>query len=92
MSLLSQEEIDLELSSRPGWSQQGDAIVKQFDRGDFNGSVQFLVAVAEVADEMNHHPDASVSWSKVTLTLSTHSAGGLTGFDFELAERIDEIA
>ncbi len=92
MSLLNQAEIDYELSRLTGWSQQGDAIEKRFDRGDFSGAIEFLTAVAATADEIGHHPDARVSWGAVTLSITTHSEGGLTGFDFELAERVDEIA
>ncbi len=92
MSLLNQEEIEYELSRLNGWKQEGDAIEKQFDRGDFSGAVGFLSEVAVTADEIDHHPDAQVSWSKVKLSITTHSAGGLTAMDFELAERIDEIA
>lgn len=92
MSLLNQEEIELELGQLSGWTQNGDAIEKQFDRGDFSGAVEFLAVVAGTADEIGHHPDVRISWSRVTLSITTHSAGGLTGLDFELAERIDEIA
>ncbi|HEV7918996.1 MAG TPA: 4a-hydroxytetrahydrobiopterin dehydratase, partial [Solirubrobacterales bacterium] len=62
------------------------------DRGDFKGAVDFLNAVTPIAEQMNHHPDVAISWKDVTLTLSTHSAGGLTDNDFKLARAIEQAA
>lgn len=92
MALLSDAEIETRLGDLPGWRRDGDAIVKTFERGDFVGSVKFLDSVVEPAEEMGHHPDVEISWDKVTLTLSTHSEGGLTAADFELAAKIDALA
>lgn len=92
METLSDEEIDSRLGELDGWEREGETITKTFDRGDFVGSVDFVRALVEPAEEMNHHPDLSISWSKVTVSLSTHSAGGLTANDFELAKRIDALA
>jgi 4a-hydroxytetrahydrobiopterin dehydratase len=92
MELLSDEEIASRLDQLDGWERQGDAIRKSFDRGDFVGSVEFVRAVVEPAEEMGHHPDLSISWSKVEVTITTHSEGGLTENDFELAKRIDALA
>jgi 4a-hydroxytetrahydrobiopterin dehydratase len=92
MARLSDEEIDEQLGKVDGWRRDGDAIVKEYDRGDFAGSVDFVNAIAPSADDMNHHPDLAISWSTVTVTISTHSEGGLTGNDFELARRIDAVA
>jgi 4a-hydroxytetrahydrobiopterin dehydratase len=92
MALLSDAEIEARLAELPGWERSGDAIVRTFERGDFAGSVRFLDSVVEPAEAMNHHPDVEISWDKVKLTLSTHSEGGLTGADFELAARIDALA
>jgi 4a-hydroxytetrahydrobiopterin dehydratase len=92
MARLSDEEIDEQLGKVDGWRRDGDAIVKEYDRGDFAGSVDFVNAIAPSADDMNHHPDLAISWSTVTVTISTHSEGGLTGNDFELARRIDSVA
>jgi 4a-hydroxytetrahydrobiopterin dehydratase len=91
MARLSDQEIEQALSDCDGWSRDGDAIVKEFDRGDFAGSVDFVNAIAPSAEEMNHHPDLEVSWATVTVRISTHSEGGLTGSDFELASRIDGL-
>ena len=90
--LLSDSEIEERLAELDGWARAGDAITKSFDRGDFVGSVEFVKALVEPAEEMNHHPDLTISWSEVGVSLSTHSAGGLTANDFELAKRIDALA
>ncbi len=92
MALLSDAEIESRLADLEGWQRRGDAIERQFDLRDFTGSVEFVNRIARPAEEMNHHPDLEISWSKVTVSLSTHSQGGLTGNDFELAERIDKLA
>ena len=93
MALLTQEEIDVALSGlADGWRQEGGTIVREFDRGDFVGSVGFVDSLVEPAEEMGHHPDVAISWSTVTITVSTHSEGGLTAADFELAARIDALA
>lgn len=91
MPLLSDEEIEVKLGQRAGWERRGDAIAREFDRGDFMGSVEFVNRIAPLAEDMGHHPDLDISWSKVTVSLSTHSQGGLTGSDFELAARIDAL-
>jgi 4a-hydroxytetrahydrobiopterin dehydratase len=92
MARLAEEEIDEQLGRVDGWRREGDAIVKEFDRGDFAGSVDFVNAIAPRAEDMNHHPDLGISWATVTVTITTHSEGGLTGNDFELARRIDAVA
>jgi 4a-hydroxytetrahydrobiopterin dehydratase len=92
MALLGQSEIDQRLAGLEGWEQAGDAIVKRFDRGDFVGSVRFVDSLVEPAEQMNHHPDLEISWDTVTVRISTHSEGGLTAADFELAEKIDALA
>ncbi len=92
MARLSEEEIEEALASCDDWRREGEAIVKEFDRGDFAGSVDFVNAIAPRAEEMNHHPDLEISWSKVTVTITTHSEGGLTNNDFELARKVDAAA
>ena len=92
MARLSDQEIDEELGKCDGWSRRGDAIFKEFDRGDFAGSVDFVNAIAPAAEDMNHHPDLEISWSKVGVTITTHSEGGLTRNDFELARKVDAAA
>ena len=92
MAKLSEEEIGEKMGEIEGWERQGEGITKSFDRGDFVGSVKFVDSLVEPAEAMNHHPDLSISWSEVTVTLSTHSEGGLTDNDFELAQKIDALA
>jgi 4a-hydroxytetrahydrobiopterin dehydratase len=91
MPLLSDEQIDNGLRSLSGWTREGDALRKQFKRRDFVGSVEFVNAIAPVAEHMNHHPDIGISWDTVTVTLSTHSQGGITENDIELAAKIDGL-
>jgi len=92
MATLSEEEIGERLADLDGWERDGEAIKKSFDRGDFVGSVKFVDSMVEPAEGMNHHPDISISWSEVEVTITTHAEGGLTGNDFELAKRIDALA
>jgi 4a-hydroxytetrahydrobiopterin dehydratase len=91
MARLSDAEIDERLGRVSGWERSGDAIVKQFDNGDFKGSVNFVDRLTPEAEDMNHHPDLEISWNLVTVTITTHSQGGLTENDFELARRIDTL-
>ena len=89
---LSDEEIERGLAGVNGWSRDGEAITREFDRGDFVGSVRFVDAIVPPAEELGHHPDIEISWSTVRVRITTHSEGGLTEADFELARRIDAIA
>ncbi len=91
MALLSDEEIEQRLEVLRGWERDGDAIVREFDNGDFKGSVDFVNRLLPVAEAMNHHPDLEISWATVTVRLSSHSEGGLTAADFDLASRIDAL-
>jgi 4a-hydroxytetrahydrobiopterin dehydratase len=91
MALLSDEEIEQRLAGLEGWERDGDAIRKRFERGDFKGSVEFVNRLTPEAEEMNHHPDLEISWATVTARITTHSQGGLTPSDFELAARIDAL-
>lgn len=92
MAPLSDSEVEARLEEHPGWAREGEAIVKRFKRGDFMGSVAFVNALAKPAEEMNHHPDVAISWDEVTVSLSTHSEGGITAADFELAAKVDALA
>lgn len=89
MALLSEAEIEEKLGQLDGWELQGKAISKRFSCGDFVGSVKFVESLVEPAEGMGHHPDLEISWDTVTVTISTHSEGGLTGADFELAGKVD---
>ncbi len=92
MALLSDSEIDAGLAALSGWERRDDAIAKEFDRGDFVGSVKFVDSLVGPAEAMSHHPDLEISWATVKVTLSSHSEGGLTAADFELAAKIDAVA
>ncbi len=91
MALMTDEEIRARLDDLEGWERSGDAIRKQFKLDDFVGSVEFVNRLVAPAESMGHHPDLEISWNKVTVSLSTHSQGGLTGADFDLAAEIDAI-
>jgi 4a-hydroxytetrahydrobiopterin dehydratase len=92
MELLSDEEISARLAELDGWERAGDTIAKAFELDDFVGSVKFVDRLVEPAEDMGHHPDLSISWNKVEVKVTTHSAGGLTENDFKLAARIDALS
>jgi 4a-hydroxytetrahydrobiopterin dehydratase len=92
MALLDEQSIESRLGELDGWEREGEAIAKTFDRNDFVGSVKFIDSMVEPAEEMNHHPDLSLSWNKVRVSITNHAEGGLTEADFELAKKIDALA
>ena len=92
MALLDDEEIVRRLEGLE-WQREGDEIVRDFKLDDFAGALAFVNRVAEAAEEANHHPDILLhGWSKVRLSLTNHSQGGLTEADFALAATIDGLA
>ena len=91
MELLSDEEITAALAGLPDWSRAGDSIIRTVELKDFQAAMLFTGAVAYMAEKANHHPDILIQWNKVTLTLSTHSAGGLTAADMALAGHLDAL-
>ena len=91
MGLLSNDQVTKELQSLMGWSLVGKEIKKTYELKDFVHAMGFVNSVALLAEKANHHPDIDIRWNKVTLTLSTHSAGGLTEKDFKLAKEIDSL-
>jgi 4a-hydroxytetrahydrobiopterin dehydratase len=91
MELLTEDEISARLSGLPGWERRDNSITTTVVRADFRAAMAYVEAVADLAEEAGHHPDIFISWNKVTLTLSTHSAGGLTARDFALAEQISAL-
>jgi 4a-hydroxytetrahydrobiopterin dehydratase len=92
MELLSDSEIGERLDGLDGWERKGEAITKTFKRGDFVGSVEFVRRLVEPAEDMGHHPDLSISWDEVEVSITSHAAGGLTKDDFQLARKIDAVA
>ena len=91
MSLLSEEEVARALVQTP-WQREGDAIAREVRFDDFAAAIAFVNRVAEAAEAVNHHPDIlSHGWNRVRLTLSTHSAGGITQADVDLARTLDGL-
>lgn len=93
MTLLSDTEIDQRLAGVGDWRRDGDgSIAREWQLADFAAAIAFVNRVAAVAEAANHHPDILVhGWNKVRLTLSTHSEGGVTDADFQLAVQIDRL-
>jgi len=91
MGLLSENEIVENLGKLQGWNRVASEISKTRELKDFTRSIGYVASVALLAEKANHHPDIDIRWNKVTLTLSTHSAGGLTEKDFSLAREIDDL-
>jgi 4a-hydroxytetrahydrobiopterin dehydratase len=91
MDLLEDAAIERELAELSGWERVGDAIVKTVTLADFAAAMAYVNRVADIAEAQNHHPDITIRWNKVTLTQSTHSAGGLTLHDFRLARLLDAL-
>lgn len=89
--LLPEEEIAKGLAKVPEWQIEGTEINRKFEFKNFLESMTFVRKVAVLAEEMNHHPDILIQWNRVSLTLSTHSEGGLTKLDFALAQKIDAV-
>lgn len=89
---LSQTEIQGKIRALPGWElTKSKAIQKKFTFGGFKEALAFVNQVGELAEKFDHHPDLTVNYNKVTLNLTTHSAGGLTAKDFDLATHIEKI-
>jgi 4a-hydroxytetrahydrobiopterin dehydratase len=89
--LLSDSEIEDRLRDSD-WSREGDEIVRDWKFGDFSEAMAFVNRVAEAAEEANHHPDILLhGWNKVRLSLTNHSAGGLTEPDFQMARKFDGL-
>jgi 4a-hydroxytetrahydrobiopterin dehydratase len=89
---LRKDEIDQRLKSMNGWKRDDDEIEKEFKFADFKAAMAFVNRVADAAEAMDHHPDIEISYNKVEMSLSTHSEGGVTQKDFDLAAKIDEAA
>ena len=86
---LSDIAIQRELGNLTGWSRRGDAITKTFQFRNFLTGIGFVSAVAKAAEAADHHPDIDIRYTKITCTLSTHSAGGITQKDLDMAKKID---
>ena len=91
-TLLTDEEVDRLLGDLPGWERDGETLLATYDAPDFPAAVQLIVEVGGQAEEMQHHPDVDLRWKVTQWRLSTHSAGGITQLDIELAHRIAQAA
>ena len=90
--LLSPDDVRAALAHLPGWSGDEKQISRSVKAPTFAAGISLVDAVAQVADEMDHHPDIDIRWTTVTFACSTHSKGGVTDADIALARRIDELA
>jgi 4a-hydroxytetrahydrobiopterin dehydratase len=90
VTILNSAQIKAALATLPDWKKQGGTISRTFQFKDFPAAIKFVNAVARLAEQAWHHPDIDVRWNKVTLTLTTHDAGGLTDKDFNLARQFNQ--
>lgn len=88
---LSDADVDTALKSLTGWRREGGAIEKTFKFPRFADGIAFVQRVAVAADELDHHPDIDIRYTKIRIALSTHDAGGITSMDTKLAQQIDLI-
>jgi len=86
---LTDDEVRDGLTGLPGWERQGDEIVKEYKFDGFGDAIAFVTRVAFKADKADHHPDLDIRYNRVRVALSTHSEGGLTGKDMDLAAQIE---
>lgn len=91
MDTLTTDQVTAELASTPGWQLENGQITTTVTRKDFGDALRYVNAIGFLAERANHHPDIAISWNKVTLTLVSHSAGGLTANDFALARQINDL-
>jgi 4a-hydroxytetrahydrobiopterin dehydratase len=89
MEKLSESEVNRRLNQLAGWRVEDNCLKKEFKLANFKQAMQFINKIAEQAERLNHHPDWSNSYNKVSISLSTHSVNGLTEADFELAQFAD---
>jgi len=92
MSLLDKNEIQKKIETLKGWEYLDKQIIKEFKLNDFKEVLAFVNKVGDAAEAMDHHPNILMhSWNKVKITISTHSEGGVTNKDFQLAEKIESL-
>ena len=90
MPKLNPDEITDKLRTLPGWERKGDTIAKQYTFKEFMDGIRFINRIAEIAEQMDHHPDGmTVNYRRITFTLTTHDQGGITEKDFKLADAIE---
>ena len=89
-ALLDDEAVDAALADLPGWARDGDALERTAELPSFPAAIGVVARVGEIAEKRDHHPDMDIRWRTVTFRCSTHSAGGITRFDIDLAKAISE--
>jgi 4a-hydroxytetrahydrobiopterin dehydratase len=92
MKKLSTKKIKTALARVPDWKKTGVTIARTYQFKNFPAAIKFVNAVAGLAEQAWHHPDIDIRWNQVTLTLTTHDAGGLTEKDFDLAGKFDRLS
>jgi 4a-hydroxytetrahydrobiopterin dehydratase len=90
-TVLSEQELSSALEELPGWAVDHDTLVKAAEAADFTTAIEWVVAIAEIAEQMDHHPDIDIRYRTVIWRLSTHSVGGITDLDIRLAREIDQL-
>jgi len=89
MPKLNPDQITEKLKALPAWERRGEAIAKQYTFKEFMDGIRFINRIAEIAEQMDHHPDMKVNYRRITFELSTHDQGGITEKDFKLADAIE---
>lgn len=89
--LVDEEDLEILLKKLPEWDLEEKTIVRVVEFDEFMEGIDFVDAIAEIAEEAGHHPDIDIRWCTVTVRLTTHDAGGLTDSDFEVARKIDTL-
>lgn len=89
--LIEADELEVLLKKLPEWDLEENTIVRVLEFDEFMEGIDFVNAVAEIAEEAGHHPDIDIRWCSVTLRLTTHDAGGLTEADLDVAKKIDTL-
>lgn len=92
MAVLTDSEIQQALGNLPGWRRSGVVIQRIFEFPDFKTAMEFVNKIADAAEQANHHPDIDIRYNKVTMSLMSHDAGGITKRDVRMAERINQLA
>jgi 4a-hydroxytetrahydrobiopterin dehydratase len=91
MTLLTPDQVEAQLAATQGWALADGQIVRKVTKKDFGDALRYVNAVGYLAEKANHHPDITISWNQVTLSIVSHSAGGLTDQDFALARSVNSL-
>lgn len=91
MTKLTDKDLDAALAEHPAWTMEGGKITRTWEFQDFSAAMGFVNEVAELAESAGHHPDIDIRYNKVTLSLVTHDAGGITAADVRMVKRLDEV-